>query len=158
MSKRCQQNGNCLFQNKSLKLQLINYHKFLKYSDTQKICCNHSNIWTMWLYHRVMSPKDADGMADSVGPDQRSSLIWVCTVCPGISVRKLRIIMVAPILTTLHQTSLDCGQIPTDWRDVWIVAVYKKDKTQTGQLPTCVPYIHHLCMSHDMRKSVYAIC
>ena len=36
-------------------------------------------------------------MANSVDPDQtapRSSLIWICTVCPGISVRKLRIIMV----------------------------------------------------------------
>ena len=42
-----------------------------------------------------MSPNDADGMANSVDPDQiapRSSLIWVCTVCPGLSVRKLRII------------------------------------------------------------------
>ena len=24
----------------------------------------------MWLYHRVMSPYDADGMANSVDPDQ----------------------------------------------------------------------------------------
>ena len=40
-----------------------------------------------------MLPKDADGMANSVNPDQtKSSLIWVCTVCPGLSVRKLRII------------------------------------------------------------------
>ena len=45
------------------------YRKFPKYSDTQKICCNHSKIWTMWLYHRVMSPNDADGMANSVDPD-----------------------------------------------------------------------------------------
>ena len=73
------------------------YRKFPKYSDTQNICCNHSKIWTMWLYHRVMSPKDADGMANSVDPDQtapRSSLIWVCTICPGLSVHKLRIITV----------------------------------------------------------------
>ena len=28
----------------------------------------------------------------------RSSLIWVCTVCPDLSVRKVRIIMVAPEL------------------------------------------------------------
>ena len=50
----------------------------------------------MWPYHRVMSTNDADGMANSVNPDQtRSSLIWVCTVCPGIYVRKLRIITVA---------------------------------------------------------------
>ena len=47
----------------------------------------------MRLYDRVMSPKDADGMANSVDPDQ-SSLIWVYTVCPGLSVRKLSIIMV----------------------------------------------------------------
>ena len=24
----------------------------------------------MWLYHRVMNPNDADGMANSVDPDQ----------------------------------------------------------------------------------------
>ena len=44
-----------------------------------------------------MSQKDADGMANSADPDQtapRSSLIWVCTICPGLSVRKLRIITV----------------------------------------------------------------
>ena len=31
---------------------------------------NHSKIWTMWFYHRVMSPNNADGMANSVDPDQ----------------------------------------------------------------------------------------
>ena len=41
-----------------------------KFSDTQNICCNHSKVWTMWLYHRLMSPNDADGMANSVDPDQ----------------------------------------------------------------------------------------
>ena len=41
------------------------YRKFPKYSDTQKTCCNHSKIWTLWLYHRVMSPNSADGMANS---------------------------------------------------------------------------------------------
>ena len=60
------------------------YRKIPKYSDTPK-------IWTMWLYHSVMSPNDADGMANSVDPDQPAPLIWVCTVCPGISVQKLRI-------------------------------------------------------------------
>ena len=55
-----------------------NYRKFPKYLDTQKICCNHSKIWTMWLYHRVMSPNDADGMANSVDPDQTAPLgaVW----------------------------------------------------------------------------------
>ena len=37
-------------------------------------------------------PTDADGIANSEGPDQtaplgaRSSLIWVCSVCPDMSV------------------------------------------------------------------------
>ena len=54
------------------------YCKFPKYSDTQKICFNHSKIWIMWLYHRVMSPNDANGMANSVDPDQTAPLaaVW----------------------------------------------------------------------------------
>ena len=28
----------------------------------------------MWLYHRLMSPNDADGMANSVDPDQTAPL------------------------------------------------------------------------------------
>ena len=51
-----------------------------------------------------MHPKNAAGIANSVDPDQsaplgassRSSLIWVCTVCPDLSVRKL-IITVMPM-------------------------------------------------------------
>ena len=44
-----------------------------------------------------MHPKDAEGIANSVDPDQtapRSRLIWVCTVCPDMSIRKLRKITV----------------------------------------------------------------
>ena len=54
------------------------YCKFPKYLDTPKICCNPCKIWTMWLYHRVMSPNDADGMANSVDPDQTASqgAVW----------------------------------------------------------------------------------
>ena len=37
-----------------------------------------------------MSPNDADGMTNSVDPDQTAPE----TVCPGIPVRKLRIITV----------------------------------------------------------------
>ena len=40
------------------------------------------------LHRRVMHSKDADGIANSVDPDQTalgSSLIWVCTVCPDLS-------------------------------------------------------------------------
>ena len=28
----------------------------------------------MWLYNRVMSPNDADGMANSIDPDQTAPL------------------------------------------------------------------------------------
>ena len=28
----------------------------------------------MWMYHRVMSPNDADGMTNSVDPDQTAPL------------------------------------------------------------------------------------
>ena len=52
------------------------YRKFPKYLDTQKICCNHSKIWTMWLYHRVMSLNDADRMANRVDLDQIAPAVW----------------------------------------------------------------------------------
>ena len=50
-------------------------------------------------YHRGMHPNDADGMANSVDPDQTAPL-GVCTVCPDLSVRKLRIITVSYIHIT----------------------------------------------------------
>ena len=56
----------------------------------------------MWLYHRVMSQNDGDGMANSV--ETLISLIWVCTVCPGIAVQKLRIITVN---VDLYMNSVD---------------------------------------------------
>ena len=35
-------------------------------------------VWTMWLYHTLMSPNDADRMTNSVDPDQTASLgaVW----------------------------------------------------------------------------------
>ena len=65
------------------------YRESLKNSDTRK-SCNHPKILTKWLYHRVVGAKDADGMANSVGPDQTSpSGVWVYTVCSDLSVQKL---------------------------------------------------------------------
>ena len=54
------------------------YRKTPKYSDTQNICCNHPKTWTRWLYRRVMHPKDAAGIANSVDPDQTAPLgaVW----------------------------------------------------------------------------------
>ena len=50
------------------------YRKNPKYSDTQRMCCNHPKIWTRWLYQTVMHPKDAAGIANSVDPDQTAPL------------------------------------------------------------------------------------
>ena len=49
-----------------------------------------------------MHPKDAEGIANSVDPDQTALLIWVCTVCPDLSVRKLRIITVIGFYKSSH--------------------------------------------------------
>ena len=63
--------------------------------------------WYPWLAKMLLplSPWDAEGMANSVDLDQRSdcyfrnSLIWVWTICPGQSVRKLRLITLINPLT-----------------------------------------------------------
>ena len=54
------------------------YCKTPKNSDTQINCCNHPKIWTKWLYCRIMCPKSADQMANSVDPDQTAPLgaVW----------------------------------------------------------------------------------
>ena len=81
------------------------YCNFPKYSDTPKIY--HSKIWTMWLYHRVMCPNDADRTANSVDPDQTAplGLIWVYTVCPDLSIRKLRKITVIVFFSSVFYGS-----------------------------------------------------
>ena len=59
-----------------------------------------------------MSPNNADGMANSVDPDQTAplgSLIWVCTVCSDLSVRKLRIITVVVIAKSVVPAQSDLG-------------------------------------------------
>ena len=70
------------------------YSKFPKYSDTQKNVVITLKFELCGSTIRVMNPNYADGMANSVDPDQTAPLIWVCTVCPSISVRKLRIVTV----------------------------------------------------------------
>ena len=54
----------------------------------------------MWLFLRVMSPNDADGMAN-----------WVCTVCPSMSVQKLKIIMVISLKSNEQESFIFLSQI-----------------------------------------------
>ena len=48
-----------------------------------------------------MCPKDVhvEGIVNNVDPDQTAPLIWVYTVCPDLSVRKLRTITVYCVVT-----------------------------------------------------------
>ena len=60
------------------------YRKFPKCSDTHKHCCNHPKSLTRGRFLRVMHPKDAEGIANSVDPEQ-SDLGLHCLsipVCP----------------------------------------------------------------------------
>ena len=73
------------------------YRKVPKFSDARKLCCNqHKNQTKRQNLSIGYLFKDANGIANSEDPDQtaplgdsfRSSLIWVCTVCPDLSVQK----------------------------------------------------------------------
>ena len=46
----------------------LNTLKFLNIRTTRKSCCNYPKIRTEFFYYRVMGPKDADRMANSVDP------------------------------------------------------------------------------------------
>ena len=79
--------------------QNITYRKILKFSDAKKRCCNLPKIQTKRPNLKEFCQKHANGIANSEDPDPTaplpgSSLIWVCTVCPDLSVRKFRIITV----------------------------------------------------------------
>ena len=52
-----------------------------------------------------MRLKDADGIANHVDPN-RSSLIWVCAVCLGLSIPIFRISMVLGLLAIKSQEHL----------------------------------------------------
>ena len=50
------------------------YRKNPKNLDIQKICCNHPTISTARLYYTVILLKDAEGIVNSVDPDQTAPL------------------------------------------------------------------------------------
>ena len=69
--------------------QLRRYRKVPKFSDTRIFGCNLPKIQTKRSNLRVFCQNDA----------LRSSLIWVCTVCPYLSVQKLKVIKVPQVCT-----------------------------------------------------------
>ena len=66
------------------------YCKYQRNSDTPIITVI---ILTMWFYQMVMHWKAADGIANSVDPDQRKSLVWIYIVLPRPFVQILGITM-----------------------------------------------------------------
>ena len=70
-----------------------------------------------------MHPKDAEGIANSVDPDQTA--IWVCTVCPDLSVRKLR-----NITSRKPRKHL----FPSRWPPGYHKKRKKKEKKKNGKL------------------------
>ena len=59
-----------------------------------------------------MLPKNAEGIANSVDPDQTARL-WVCTVYPDVYVRKLMII-------TVYTLWLNSNTITVNWIEIFV--------------------------------------
>ena len=71
------------------------YRKSPKFLDAQNVCCNHPKIQTMRPFHEEICPKGADGMANSVDPDQTAPLGLHCsptTVCPKIWIITVKVV------------------------------------------------------------------
>ena len=78
------------------QIQKTHYCKNPKKLYNRKIAVIILKFEQCGFYHKEMSLKDAERMANSVDPNQtvfrdcssRCSLIWVYTVCPDLSVQK----------------------------------------------------------------------
>ena len=55
----------------------LRYCKSPKFSDTQNICCNHTKIQIKMSFQSDICPKGADGMANSVDPDQTAPIVLI---------------------------------------------------------------------------------
>ena len=85
-----------------------------KNRTTLKKYCKYPKIWTMWLCHTVMCPKDADKTGNSVGPDQTNPESILCT---ELSVQILRINIIVKELLSWSTTCCEvaCFDIMKRW-------------------------------------------
>ena len=85
---------------------------------------------------------------DAIGPDS----------IPAFVLKAAAADEVAPILTRIYQTPLDTGQVPSDWRDAWIVPVFKKgDKIKSANYrPVSLTWITCKLMEHIVNSNVMA--
>ena len=144
------------------------YRKFPEYLDTKKICCNHSKIWTMWLCHRVMSPNNADRMANSVDPVQTapSGAVWsgsalIALACLSENLGSLRYFILVsrrtrwPVRPMKTQISLGIRPVWSEsslsaWRRFgsWVThKALSKDSDQTEWMPMLI-WVFTGCTGH----------
>ena len=106
-----EKSDSCWMQQQSWMLRLTTGYftvKILKIR-TPKKCALITLKFEQGLYHRVVRPKDADGIANSVAPDQTVPpeevwlLIRVFTVCLDMPVWKLRIMTVSSIHSEMSE-------------------------------------------------------
>ena len=130
------------------------FRKVPKFSDTKNFCCKLPNIQTKRPNLRLFCQNGAKGNSKQWRPSSdcslRSSLIWVCTVCPDLSVWKLRVITVVQsclwgFRPGLTQTGL---YEQRSWQEPWIFGFWKK-MDQLGVY--CTAYLR-LLFSH-MQKA-----
>ena len=72
-------------------------------------------------YESVSTKEDTNNVPSSSGqPYQPMEEITVTEygVC--------KLLLLAPLLTAIHQKSFDCGEVPEDWRSANITPVFKK--------------------------------
>ena len=90
-----------------------------------------------------MHPKDREGIANSVDPDQ--SLIWIYTVCQDMSVRKLRIITVPAEIYKQEGGSPKSDQFPCmQWKTICIVCYSNVDFSLLSTV--CKSFVESLYM------------
>ena len=121
----------------------------------------------MWLYHRVMSPNNADGIANSVDPDQtapdRVKRIWYLSPMRAAKVQaSLRIRSVSPEPSLLAHTSSESrGTFRQKTRSLaplngWACAVkichYGCSKTQIRLTGLSLIWVCTVCPGLSVRK------
>ena len=74
------------------RANMVKYRKVPKFWDARNLCCNLPKIQTKMPNHKGYFVTMVQMEKQTVKTLIRSSLIWVCTVCPNLSVRKLRVI------------------------------------------------------------------
>ena len=92
------------------------YLKTPKNSDVRKICCNYPKIWTRWLYLRVQNDIQTMQLEWQTVWILRSSLIWVYSVCPNLSVWKFTNI------TVIWFKILHCPNYFHAWNELFLFA------------------------------------